>query len=300
MFKAAQVVLVLALMAIWTGCGTPVPQKVHPTYLEGDDWELVWHDEFDIPGAPDPTKWTFERGFVRNKELQWYQPDNAVCRDSILVIEGRQDFKRNPNFDMNARDWRTEREFIEFTSSSLKTQGKFDFRYGCLEVRAQIPTTPGSWPAIWLLGTNGYRWPHCGEIDVMEFYRVNDVPHILANVAHGGAKPGEAVWFTKKVPFQYFLNKDLMWGRRLHIWTMDWTPEYIRLYLDGELLNEVSLAHTVNQMPANEKVNPFHSPHYILLNLAIGATGGTPRLDAFPLRYYIDYVRVYQRKPKAD
>ncbi len=41
-------------------------------------WELAFHDEFAVPGRPDQKLWTYEQGFVRNEELQWYQPDNAT------------------------------------------------------------------------------------------------------------------------------------------------------------------------------------------------------------------------------
>ena len=41
--------------------------------------------------------------------------------------------------------------------------------------------------------------------------------------------------------------------------------------------------------------NPFTRPQYILLNLALGGTNGGPiDNEAFPMRYEIDYVRVYE------
>jgi hypothetical protein len=52
---------------------------------------LVWNDEFNIEGKPDPLSWKYEYGFVRNKELQWYQKDNANCSGGALVIEGRKE-----------------------------------------------------------------------------------------------------------------------------------------------------------------------------------------------------------------
>lgn len=73
---------------------------------------------------------------------------------------------------------------------------------------------------------------------------------------------------------------------------MDWTKEYIRLYLDDKLLNEVDLTQTINP----DGTNPFHQPHYILLNLAIGSNGGSPKSTTFPKKYEVDYVRVFQKK----
>ena len=50
-------------------------------------WKLVWHDEFDRDGHLNEDWWMYENGFVRNKELQWYQPENAFCEDGLLRSE---------------------------------------------------------------------------------------------------------------------------------------------------------------------------------------------------------------------
>src|SRR4051812_41427099 len=54
---------------------------------------LVWHDEFNIDGPLTPRDWAFERGFVRNQELQWYQSDNATCKDGYLPLDARRETK---------------------------------------------------------------------------------------------------------------------------------------------------------------------------------------------------------------
>jgi beta-glucanase (GH16 family) len=117
--------------------------------------KLVWADEFDTAGAPDPRNWTYERGFVRNEELQWYQPENARCEAGLLVIEGRRERKPNPSYDPAAGDWRRQREHAEHTSSSLTTTGLHSWRYGRFEMRGRIDTRPGLWPAFWTLGVGG-------------------------------------------------------------------------------------------------------------------------------------------------
>lgn len=258
------------------------------------EYELVWSDEFDKDGKPNPEYWRFEKGFVRNQELQWYQEDNAYCKDGMLVIEGRHEKRPNPLYEKGSTDWRKSRPFIEYTSSSLKTAGKKEFLYGRFEIRARIPLASGSWPAIWTLGT-AMEWPSCGEIDIMEYYRINNEPHILANVAWGTDERYKAEWRTQAIPFRHFLEKNKNWGEEFHVWRMDWDENFIRLYLDDELLNEVSLDETINGALGNY-TNPFKQPHYVLLNLALGASGGEPELSAFPMKYEIDYVRVYQRK----
>ena len=69
-----------------------------------DDWKLVWSDEFNTNGPPDPANWNYERGFVRNQELQWYQPENAFCTNGLLVIEARREHKHNPQFDAGSEE----------------------------------------------------------------------------------------------------------------------------------------------------------------------------------------------------
>ncbi len=284
-----QAVVAVGVLSAFSAMATGLPDG-------GNNWTLVWADEFDRDGEPDPSKWNFETGFVRNHELQWYKADNAVCRDGVLMIEAREESLPNHQYVAGSDDWRKDRQWIECTSASLNTRGKMDFTYGRLEVRAKIPTASGAWPAIWLLG-NEYEWPSCGEIDVMEYYRINDVPHILANAAWGSDRPYNAVWNSRTVPFSHFLEKDPEWGDKFHVWTMDWTEDSIKIYLDGELINDIDLKLTVNGKADGKGVNPFRKPQYVLLNLAIaGDHGGEPQWDAFPLRYEVDYVSVYQKK----
>lgn len=264
------------------------------TVFAQDDYKLVWSDEFDYSGAPDSTVWNFENGFARNEELQWYQKENAYCKDGLLIIEAKSEKRENPIYEEGSNDWRRSRRFIECTSSSVTTSGKKEFLYGRFEVRARIPVGKGAWPAIWTLG-NAMEWPSCGEIDIMEFYRKNNVPHILANACWGTEQRWNAKWQSKAVPFSHFLEKNPDWASEFHIWRMDWDETSIKLYLDSELLNEIFLKDTYNGSLGNNK-NPFMQPHYILLNLAVGGiNGGATVPEAFPMRYEIDYVRVYQK-----
>lgn len=195
--------------------------------------KLVWSDEFNKEGRPDPNNWTYERGFVRNQELQWYQPENARCENGLLIIEGRRQHKQNPRYRADGRDWRQNREYAEYTSSSLTTRRLHSWKFGRFEMRGRIDTRPGLWPAFWTLGIEG-SWPSNGEIDIMEYYR-------------------------------------------------------------GMLLNEIDLARTINK--DEEGKNPFHQPHYIILNLAIGGkAGGDPSNTKFPAKFEVDYVRIYQKQ----
>lgn len=273
------------------------PTPKFATVPDYDSYQLVWHDEFDTDGLPGK-EWVYEQGFVRNNELQWYQDKNAKVTSGCLEIEGRREQVSNPNYDANSSDWKLQRKYAEYTSSSLTTQNSFAFRFGRMEVRAKIPTVSGSWPAIWLLGDK-WGWPNNGEIDILEYYIKNGRPSILANACWGDKGLWQAVWNESVTPFSHFTNKDKDWNLKYHIWRMDWDENFMSIYVDDELLNKIDLKETYNKGYDDNYENPFTSEqikHYILLNLAIGGNGGTPDVSAFPLKYQVDYVRVYQKK----
>jgi beta-glucanase (GH16 family) len=182
--------------------------------------------------------------------------------------------------------WRRSREFAEYTSASLTTRGLRSWQYGRFEMRGRIDTRAGLWPAFWTLGVAG-PWPHNGEIDVMEYYR----GLLLANAAWGGTARSQAIWDDSRTPIASFGKG---WPGAFHVWRMDWDERAIALSVDGRRLNDVDLARTVNE--DGTRANPFHQPHYLLLNLAVGGTqGGDPSSTRFPARFEIDYVRVYAR-----
>ncbi len=253
-----------------------------------DGYRLVWSDEFDLAGAPDPARWNYEIGYSRNKEMQWYQAENAACSNGFLWIEGRREIRPNPLYNPEKKDdWRAARKNIEYTSACLTTRHRQAWTYGRFEIRAKIRAETGLWPAIWFLGTHR-AWPECGEIDLMEYYHHS----ILANLCW--AKEGEAYaqnWRSAKRPMSHFGADD--WDQSFHTWRMDWSPESIRLYLDEELLNAVPLSEALNPDGKGAK-EPFREPMYLLLNLAMGSTGGSLEKTALPAYFVIDYVRVYQ------
>jgi beta-glucanase (GH16 family) len=257
---------------------------------EAPPWTLAWSDDFLVDGPPDEASWAFETGFVRNDELQWYQPQNAVCRGGLLVIEARRERVRNPNFVAGSTDWKTNREFAEYTSASLTTKGRVWGTYGRFEMRGRIDTRSGLWPAWWTLGDEG-EWPDGGEIDMMEYYRGT----LLANVAWGSGKRWVPVWDSVKTPVD---TLGAGWSDQFHVWRMDWDADWIRLYVDDRLLNETRLADTIDRA---RKTDPFHHPHYQLLSLAVGGwNGGDPSQTTFPARFEVDWVRVYRPEGRAS
>ncbi len=235
-------------------------------------WRLVWSDEFNKPGRPDPAKWGYEKGFVRNQEVQCYTEDrreNARVEGGRLVIEAHKDgFEGHP-----------------VSSASLTTRGKASWTYGKIEVRAKIPTGKGTWPAIWTLGTGG-RWPDDGEIDIMENVGFDpDRAHFNVHSTKLDGTGHEGYGGSVTLP---------RLSAGFHTYAVEWTPERIEWFLDGKAVHVYSKGN-----PHNVKW-VFNKPQYLLLNLAIGgAWGGQQGVDEsiYPARYEIDYVRVYQRKP---
>src|SRR5450432_4323710 len=231
------------------------------TRFEAKDtaYKLVWSDEFNTDGPPDNDSWGFEKGFVRNHELQWYQENNARCKNGVLVIEARRETKSNPNYVARSNDWRTNRPDITCTSSCIITKGKKSWQYGRFIMRAKIPIDKGMWPAWWTLGIEK-EWPANGEIDIMEYYR----EMLLGNIACLGAdkKPS---WVSNH--FSTVALGEKAWADLFHIWRMDWTENYIALYVDDKLLTKAY----VDSLKNREKTgfNPFRQPHYMLLNLAV-------------------------------
>ncbi len=295
----------------------PLPAAATPQIPETDGYKLVWHDEFNVDGPLNPADWGYEQGFVRNQELQWYQPENAICKDGFLVIEAKKESKPNPRYIAPATGpaaagvgrgrgrggggaaggWQN-RPTIEMTSASVNTRGKHAFLYGRFEIRAKIDMRSGSWPAFWTLGTQG-GWPANGEIDIMEYYR----KMLLFNVAWAGGAGGApnangATWNSKRTPLQSLPSN---WSNEFHTWRMDWDAQSIKLFLDDKQVNEQDLTKTINTSTGRgAPQNPFiAAPAYILLNQAIGGqNGGDPANTEFPVKFIVDYVRVWQ-KPAA-
>ena len=273
---------VAALSAASSSCAAPSAPSAQPAPPPGH--KLVWADEFNVDGAPDPKNWTFEHGFVRNHELQFYQPQNAVVKGGILVIEARREAVPNPRHEAGSDDWKKKDAVSTFTSASILTRGLHQWTYGRFELRARIDTRSGLWPAWWTLGIDR-EWPHNGEIDIMEYYKGD----VLANFAWGTEQRWKAKWDAVKTPVSELGGAD--WSKEFHVWRMDWTRDNVRLYVDDRLLNEIKVRDARNP----DGFLPFRQPHYMILNLALGGDNGGPLGDTeMPAKFEIDWVRVYQ------
>jgi beta-glucanase (GH16 family) len=252
--------------------------------VDASTWQLVWSDEFAGSGAPDPTKWGYEHGFVRNQELQWYQPDNASVGSGLLTIAAQRQQVANPNYKAGSSDWKQNRQFAQYTSTSMTSSGKWSYEYGRFEMCGQIDTRQGSWPAFWVLG-NGKSWPSSGEVDIMEYYANG----VRANVC----KPsGSNCDWSGSVSQSLSSLGGTTWSNEFHLWAMEWDSQNINLSLDDKLVYGFKVSSAVTS-----GTNPYiGNPFYVIVNQAIGANGGDPSSTTFPITYLVDYVRVYQKK----
>lgn len=263
-------------------------------------WQLVWSDEFDYEGLPDSAKWGYEHGFVRGEEPQYYtkaDPANAFVRDGVLTLTARRETVPNEFHQPGSTAWQEQREQTRYTSASLLTKDKAAWTYGRLEIRAKLPRTPGAWPAFWTLGANWIkphegppdgatraRWPQCGEIDILEYYGGRDLGTITANVHHAeNDESRRSVSRQARLPGIPDLDA-------FHVYAVEWTPERMDFYFDERAWHSFDVTQA-----GNAGFNPFHRAQFILLNLALEKNEEVLERAAFPMRYVIDYVRVYQR-----
>ena len=237
-------------------------------------WKMVWSDEFD--GASntkvDASKWTYctwNPGTV-NQELQKYtnRLENVFQDgDGNLVIKGLRD------------NW----SGYTYTSGRIETQGRFSFKYGRVECRAKLPAGGGSWPAIWMLGTNG-NWPTCGEIDIME--QAGSSKNIVHADSH--TNPNQTSTELGNInQMSYTFPNATTASTDYHVYSLDWYADSFSIAVDGN-----TYAHTTLGMSSPFRNNSF----YIILNVAIGGMmGGTvDNENGFPMTMVVDYVRVYE------
>ncbi len=262
-----------------------IATQAFDTRVAGVNGTLVWSDEFETPGLPDASKWSFdtERNAAGwyNNELQYYSAnrmENARVEGGRLIITARKEDLRS------AADYGGQ----HYTSARMITRGKASWTYGFVEVRARMPCGLGTWPAIWMLGTGG-RWPEDGEIDILEQRGTSAAAKsVVLGTIHTRA-------------YNYF-NGSLGVGQgssttvadactAFHNYQLTWDADRIRIGVDGTNYFEFA-----NPKNGDTTRWPFNNPQFLILNLAIGGDlGGTVDLNFTPQQMEVEYVRVYQK-----
>ncbi|PTM09278.1 MAG: beta-glucanase [Bacteroidetes bacterium] len=249
---------------------------------------LVWADEFDGSGAVNSANWFHQTqlpagGSWYNGEVQHYthREDNSFVSGGFLSIVAKKETFNNQGYTK------------QYTSARLNS--KFAFTYGKVEIRAQLPTGLGTWPAIWTLGQNitesgaywetqGYgatSWPACGEIDIMEHWGNNQ--NYVQSAMHTPSSSGNT--FNKGGQTVSTASTDF------HVYTLEWSPKKMVFSVDGVK------HYTYNPEIKDANTWPFDAPQYLLLNIAI-----EPSIDISfsQSSMVIDYVRVYQESVLSE
>ena len=253
---------------------------------------LVWSDEFSNATAanaqPNPSVWTYDTGNsgFGNNELEDYcawgsaispctasAPSAYVGTDGDLHIVAAQP---SPGV---------------YTSARLKTQGLFNFQYGRIEFRAQVPEAQGFWPAAWLLGNNivTVNWPACGEMDVLERVNAAATPDWNEGSIHGTGFTGGNLGTRYNFPAG---QTAAGW----HTYGMIWSKGSVAYYVDDP--TQPYVTYTPSSIAAlSGSVWPYDSGQasFIILNLAVGGSWPGPpnSTTPFPAQMLVDYVRIY-------
>ena len=268
-----------ACSAAEPGLGTPARQQ------EMDGYKLVWADEFNQEGPPDPNAWSFEKGLFatassngirkRTRSAAMECWSSKVAESESTIPGFKKAIKTGDEIESLPTTHRL--AFILAANGAGRTA---DSQFVLRSMRNKGCGLP-----FGRFGSARY-WPGCGEVDVMEYYQ----GRILAN-AYWLGQNNSVMWDSEKIPVS---NLGKGWANQFHVWQLDWDAKEMVISLDGKSLNSIDLTEAVNR--DSEGTQPFQEPHYILLNLAIGGTqGGDPSGTKFPTQYLVDYVRVYQR-----
>lgn len=239
-------------------------------------WQVLWADEFEVAGRPDPTKWRIQVGpSTVNGEAQYYSDrlQNLEVKDGRLHIIARKE-----NFGGRS-----------YTSARLDTETKAWWTYSRFEFRAKLAGGKGAWPALWSLAHNCASlggWPACGEIDIAEYAgknpdRVNATLHMRdINYRNRNNPHGSAILADVSGTF--------------HTYAMEWHPDRIDFWMDT--LKVLTFRNDGKGFGSW----PYTNPQYLIMNVALGGGYGGPIDDAiFPTQSVIEYVRVYKEGPVA-
>ncbi|HSZ71060.1 MAG TPA: family 16 glycosylhydrolase, partial [Cytophagaceae bacterium] len=217
-------------------------------------------------------------GGFGNQEIQYYKPENATVSGGLLHIKMTKETVVDGSTTYN------------YTSAKLETASKVNFMYGRVEARIKMPDAIGSWPAFWMLGSNigSVGWPQCGEIDIMEW--VGRGPN-----AATGSIFFDGTWPNNHLSTPYNIPSGQSFITDFHTFAVEWEPNEIRYYCDG---NKYATYTNADIAPKNWY---FNHEFFIILNCAIGGTGGGNTISFVdPQNMEVDYVRVYSLPATAD
>lgn len=251
-----------------------------PYSLCRSNYELVWSQDFNYRGAVDEKTWSFEEGFIRRNEKQYYTKRDI---NNVLVSKG--------NLSLIAQNIKDKHNSTFISSGSINTKGKFEFTYGFVEARVKLPKGLGSWAALWTLGANQdlVKWPMCGEIDVFE-YLYKTPEFYYSNAHYMNYKKYLDFYGTHRRAYKHPISPS---QNEFHIFSIYWSEKSIYYFYDYNMVTKFNFKNS------NVFNDAFNKPHYIIVNLALGGWGGDIDYSSFPIYFDIDYIRVFQRNNRS-
>jgi hypothetical protein len=256
------------------GTYLPVDNTGYTSALEYPGMTKVWSDEFN-PKTLNTGNWTIETGGGGwgNNELEYYTGNskNLFLTGGYLVIEAREETVGSN----------------KYTSARIKTQNKKTFTYGRIDIRAKLPKGQGVWPALWMLGNNitqqGFGWPACGEIDIMEL--LGHEPKKTYATVHWGVAGGSHSF----IGGNYTLATGDFYSS-FHVFSLLWDDSKMTFLVDDVPFYTATKADIGTNYP-------FDKPFFFIFNVAVGGNWpGNPNSSIkFPQRMIVDYVRVFQQ-----
>lgn len=241
-----------------------------PDYID-ERYKLVFNDDFDGDSL-DTTKWGYNYSWGHShNHAAWCVPENVIVKDGILTLKGEN--KQHPDAVGKQGTFNNKKYDIIYTSGAVNTHHKFNFDYGYFEARMKMPKGKGMWPAWWMLKDG---WPP--EIDMLEV--LCSKPHELHVNFHYGPAWNEHYSHEQVLNLGYSTSDDY------HTYGFEWTPDYMRYYVDGK-----QVGHDFTNKSAIKEASGM----YMILNLAIDGWDGKPDSSTvWPAEFSIDYVRAWQ------
>ena len=234
--------------------------------------KMVWQDEFNDP-AIDRSKWELE---LNGTGQGTGQLDYATDRPQNASIV-------NGNLVLNIL--KEEYGGLHYTSARLRTYKKVDFQYGRIEARLKGVYSQGNGFAFWMLGSDyeTVAWPKCGEVDIFE--NTGRLPGHNIGTAHYQETYGHA--YNQG---SYDLPTGQRWADAYHVVGIEWSPTYIKWYIDGQVYHTMDLTNPINGY------RPFNRPFFLLLSVGMGGnySGPPDATTVNPMSATIDWVHVYK------
>jgi beta-glucanase (GH16 family) len=255
-------VLVALLFAGMACAAEPPKEEFLPPAPEGQQWKLVWNDEFDGTEL-DQSKWDIPE--YKRRDAWWSRKAVALDGQGNLVMK-------------------TLKEGEKYYDACVRTKGKFEHAFGYYVAKMKIQKQPGHWSAFWLyndcvgkvdpeLSKTGQGGRDGTEIDIMEKPWLDErVQHTLHWDGYG--KDHQSKGNVLKVP-------GVMEG--WHTFSALWTPDEYVFYVDGKETWRTK-AGGVCQAPLYLKVSD---------EAQMKGWAGELLKAQLPDEFLVDYVRVY-------